>query len=98
MFTGLPASGQNDGRRGFCVDYANEAVEMQRRNIRLGCGIQGARWHEWWDDHYGWCKDWVGPNHVREHAELRRIELSRCDNRDDGGRERRSEHEQSGRY
>ncbi len=67
-----------DGKQAFCVDYANEAVEMQRRNIALGCGIEGIRWHEWWDSHYGWCKDWVSPKDVHYHTELRRTEIAQC--------------------
>jgi len=66
---------------GACTDYANEAVEMQRRNIELGCGITGLRWHEWWDGHYGWCKDWVPLREARHHTLLRREEIARCEDR-----------------
>ncbi|MDX2265073.1 MAG: hypothetical protein NW215_08890 [Hyphomicrobiales bacterium] len=89
------AQGGED-KREFCVAYANEAVDMQRRNIRLNCGIQGVRWHEWWDAHYGWCKDWVSRREVVEHTELRRSEMRACEDRADyrldsrdGYRERR---------
>ena len=83
----LPARAQDADRRELCVDYANEAVEMQRRNIRYGCGIRGLRWSEWWDGHYGWCKDWAQAGHVREQTLLRRVEMDRCVER--GGAPRR---------
>lgn len=63
---------------GFCADYANESVEMQRRNVEYRCGYDGLRWHAWWDGHYGWCKDWVSPSKVDEERELRRIQISKC--------------------
>jgi hypothetical protein len=93
---GGSAHAQGGDKMQFCVDYANEAVEMQRRNIRDGCGIKGARWHEWWDGHYGWCKDWVGPEQVREQTLLRRAEMERCDGprgRNERGYDRRDERE-----
>ena len=74
----LPARAGDAERRELCVDYANEAVEMQRLNIRYDCGIHGLRWSDWWDGHYGWCRDWAGPGQVREQTELRRVEMDRC--------------------
>ena len=41
---------------GFCVRYANAAMAQQRRNLRLGCGYAGPRWHFNWAAHYGWCR------------------------------------------
>lgn len=82
----LPDAARAGNDKAFCVDYADEAVRLQKRNIADGCGITGLRWHEWWDGHYGWCKDWVSADTVDDEQELRRIQLDKCA----GGDERRS--------
>lgn len=53
-------------------------MALQRKNIELGCGIKDWRWHEWWDSHYGWCKDWVSEAQVEDEQELRRVKMRKC--------------------
>lgn len=38
-----------------CGQYAIDAVEAQRENLRLGCGFRGARWSELRAHHRNWC-------------------------------------------
>jgi hypothetical protein len=66
------------GKQAFCATYADEAVALQRQNLRYNCGITGLAWHEWWDGHYGWCKDWVSEEKVEEEQNLRRVRLRNC--------------------
>jgi len=87
LFAGhTPAAAQ--GKKAFCVDYADEAVSLHRKNLELGCGFTDLRWHEWWDGHYGWCKDWVSQDKVEDEQDLRRIRIRKCSADQGYGRDR----------
>ncbi len=89
----LPEAASAQSKVAFCNEYADQAVAQQRRNLDLRCGYQGLRWHEWWDGHFGWCKDWVSEATAEEELELRSIQLCKCvgDDRYERRSDRRSD-------
>lgn len=91
-----PAYAQQD-KKAFCLNYADEAIELYRKYIRYSCGERDLRWHDWWDGHYGWCKDWVSADRVEDEQDLRRIRVDKCLNDQGGSRDdRRSRYDDRG--
>jgi hypothetical protein len=50
------AAGGGDVEETECRDYAQEAVDAGRENIRLSCGQDGERWGTVYTRHYNWCR------------------------------------------
>jgi hypothetical protein len=38
-----------------CRAWADYALNQQKLNVTLRCGLTGAQWHVDWQRHYGWC-------------------------------------------
>jgi hypothetical protein len=49
-------SGSGEVEEAECRDYAQEAVDAARENIRLSCGQDGERWGTIYTRHYNWCR------------------------------------------
>lgn len=60
-----------------CRQYAQAAVDANRRNVRLGCGLSGPRWQESFDAHYGWCVT-ADAEAQRAESNARQRQLARC--------------------
>jgi len=67
-----------------CAQYARRAVEQNQENARRGCGFSGARWHDDYDAHRGWCST-VDRATADGETAVRDQELARC-----GGGDNRS--------
>lgn len=39
----------------ICDAYANHAIHLQRTNLKMKCGLTGARWHLDYNLHFKWC-------------------------------------------
>lgn len=59
-----------------CVTYAQEAVQAYQASRQAGCPLQGPRWQDNRDAHYGWCRgapqEWVA-NEARFRANELRV-------------------------
>ncbi|MCB1504845.1 MAG: hypothetical protein KDJ47_07695 [Hyphomicrobiaceae bacterium] len=71
------ASNANAADHGTCDWYASEASSQQDRNASAGCGYIGARWHNWRDAHYTWCRVASNSKVMKEHNR-RESKLSKC--------------------
>ena len=61
----------------FCQRYADSAVWQHSRNVDVGCGYGGLRWHHAWRLHYGWCRD-VPRWQAKQERKVRRRALRAC--------------------
>lgn len=74
-FSALPA--QAAPKRVFCAGYASKAVHQFQRNLFMGCGYAGPRWHAFWRAHKAWCM--VTPRwRARQEVRIRRRALGWC--------------------
>lgn len=60
-----------------CSWYARKALEQQKRNAELKCGLQGPEWTRDLAAHLAWCKG-VAPLDWQKQAQLRDQLLTKC--------------------
>jgi hypothetical protein len=78
-------------RRADCERYALSAVGQYGEYKQHGCGRSGERWHDNYQNHYGWCLA-VQPAEMIAHQKSREEELTRCRGARDPGKPPLSEH------
>ena len=62
----------------ICKNYADSAVEQNKRNKKNDCGFGGAVWSDDWDHHYGWCFHHANKMALREGYDNRNEQLGAC--------------------
>lgn len=60
-----------------CQNYAQEAVNANRRNIANHCGFSGGRWQDNFDEHFRWCLN-VSNDAIMSETAVRRQQLESC--------------------
>jgi hypothetical protein len=53
--TGQDSSAISDAKAAQCRDYASRAIEQNRENRRLNCGLSGSRWGFSYQAYYNYC-------------------------------------------
>lgn len=38
-----------------CQSYAQEAIQQYKKGVDLKCNYTGARWQDYYENHYKWC-------------------------------------------
>lgn len=79
-------SGGGD-REDACRDYAEEAVQQNGENRRLGCNLTGGRWTSDYNRHFNFCMS-AGREARAEESDARRRALRRCREAEGGGGDR----------
>jgi hypothetical protein len=77
--------GRHSGRRDFCEQYAQAALDQNSQNSRKDCGFTGDRWHSNFQKHFKWCMK-VEREAADSEAGARADDLDRCGS---GGRGKR---------
>jgi hypothetical protein len=83
-------SGGGGDREDACRDYAEEAVQQNGENRRLGCGLTGGRWTSDLRTHFNWCMT-VNREARDSESDARRRAIRRCREATSGGGADRAE-------
>jgi len=74
---GLPSGTAQAASPSFCANYARDAINKQRTNLRRRCNFRGSRWQLNYRNHFRWCLQSTSATVNRE-ARARNAQLRNC--------------------
>jgi len=77
MIAAFAAPAHAQSKADYCHHYADRAVHQAHDSHKWHCHFSGARWHEHWQGHYGWCLS-VPRSTSRRESRIRQRRLHHC--------------------